>query len=294
VFHVKHRIRRLVEGEEAALDPFLATHTVSSMFMRSNLRRVGLVDRGEPYQATYVAAFDRGEVVGVVGHCWNGMLLVQAPAAVELLAPEAVAASGREVLGVSGPGEQVTRARRALGLESAETTEDSIDDLFSLELGAMKVPAALTEGRVTVRHPDAGELGLMADWSASFHREALGFADGPELRRNCSDQVRRLQEEGAQFVLDLAGAPVAYAAFNATLPDTVQLGGVWTPAAFRGRGYGRSVVAGALLAARAAGVTRAVLFTGPNNRAAQAAYHSLGFERVGDYGLVIFAGSGRL
>ncbi len=264
------------------------------MFMRSNLRRVGLVDRGQPYQATYVAAFDRGEVVGVVGHCWNGMLLVQAPELVELLVPEVVAASGREVFGLSGPGEQVVRARRALGLEAAETTEESIDDLFSLELGVTKVPAALAEQRVTVRHPDAGELDLMTDWSASFHREALGFADGPELRRNCSDQVRRLQAEGAQFVVDLAGAPVAYAAFNATLPDTVQLGGVWTPAAFRRRGYGRSVVAGALLAARAAGVTRAVLFTGPRNRAAQAAYRSLGFERVGDYGLVIFAGSGRL
>jgi hypothetical protein len=153
VFHVKHRIRRLVEGEEAALDPFLATHTASSMFMRSNLRRVGLVDRGEPYEATYVAAFDRGEVVGVVGHCWNGMLLVQAPELVELLAPEVVAVSGRQVFGLSGPGEQVVRARSALGLEAAETTEDSIDALFSLELGAMRVPAALAERRVTVRPP---------------------------------------------------------------------------------------------------------------------------------------------
>ncbi len=291
---MKHRIRRLVAGEEAALDPFLATHTTSSMFMRSNLRRVGLVDRGEPYQATYVAAFDRDAIVGVVGHCWNGMLLVQAPTLVELLAPEVVAASGRQVFGLSGPGEQVMRARLALGLESAETTEDSIDDLLSLQVAAMHVPAALTERRVTVRHPDAAEIDLMADWCASFHCEALGFIDAPELRRNCSDQVRRLQAEGGQFVLDLAGAPVAYAAFNATLPDTVQLGGVWTPREFRGRGYGRSIVAGALLAARAAGVTHAVLFTGPDNRAAQAAYRSLGFERVGDYGLVIFARPGGL
>jgi uncharacterized protein len=291
---VKHRIRRLVAGEETALDPFLATHTASSMFMRSNLRRVGLVDRGEPYQATYVAAFDRDAIVGVVGHCWNGMLLVQAPTLVELLAPEVVAASGRQVFGLSGPGEQVMRARRALGLESAETTEDSIDDLLSLQVAAMHVPAALTERRVTVRHPDAAEIDLMADWCASFHCEALGFIDAPELRRNCSDQVRRLQAEGGQFVLDLAGAPVAYAAFNATLPDTVQLGGVWTPREFRGRGYGRSIVAGALLAARAAGVRHAVLFTGPGNRAAQAAYRRLGFERVGDYGLVIFGRPGGL
>src|SRR5260221_9550182 len=85
------------------------------------------------------------------------------------------------------------RARLALGLESAETTEDSIDDLFSLQVAAMHVPADLTERRVTVRHPDAAEIDLMADWCASFHREALGFVNAPELRRNCSDQVRRLQ-----------------------------------------------------------------------------------------------------
>jgi uncharacterized protein len=291
---VKHRIRQLVEGEEAALDAFLSAHTESSMFLRSNLRRVGFVDRGEPYQATYVAGFDHDAIIGVAGHCWNGMLLVQAPELVESLAPAVVAASGRQVFGLSGPGDQVTRARRALGLERAATTEDSIDDLFWLELGAMKIPAALAEGRVTVRRPGAGEIDLVADWSTSFHREALGFIDGPELRRNCGDLVRRLQEEGAQFVLDLAGAPVAYAAFNAKLPNTVQLGGVWTPAEFRGRSYGRSIVAGALLAARAAGVSRAVLFTGPDNFAAQSAYGSLGFKRVGDYGLVIFAGSGRL
>jgi predicted GNAT family acetyltransferase len=95
-------------------------------------------------------------------------------------------------------------------------------------------------------------------------------------------------------VLDLSGVPVAYAAFNAMLPDTVQLGGVWTPPEFRSHGYGRSVVAGALLAAREAGAGRAVLFTNSDNHAAQSAYRSLGFARVGDYGLVIFRGFGRL
>ncbi len=294
MFHVKQEIRRLVEDEEAALDAFLSAHTDSSMFLRSNLRRVGFVDRGEPYQAIYVAAFDRGTIIGVAGHCWNGMLLVQAPQLVESLAPAVVAASKRPVLGLSGPGGQVARARQALGLEAASTLEASIDDLFALDLDVMKIPVGLSERRVTVRHPRTAEIDLMADWSAAFHREALGFADGPELRRNCADQVGRLQAEQAQFVLDLEGAPVAYAAFNANLPDAVQLGGVWTPSEYRGRGYARSVVAGALLIARKAGVRRAVLFTASDNRAAQAAYVSLGFTKVGEYGLVVFAGFGRL
>jgi uncharacterized protein len=287
MFHVKQRIRRLVTGDEAALEAFLAAYPESSMFLRANLRRVGLVDNGEPYQGTYVASFAGPEMTGAIAHFWNGTLHVQAPASVETLAPATVDASCRAVSGLLGPAEQVARARRALGLEAAATTTDSRDDLFALSLAALIAPPCIA--KTVIRAPRTEELDRMADWSASFHREALGFAGGAELERNCRDQVRRLQEERAQFVLAIAGEPVAYAAFNAVLPDVVQLGGVWTPPEFRGRGYGRRVVAGALLQARAAGADRAVLFTGPENNAAQSAYRSLGFARVGDYGLVIFA-----
>jgi uncharacterized protein len=69
----------------------------------------------------------------------------------------------------------------------------------------------------------------------------------------------------------------------------VQIGGVWTPPALRGKGYGKSVVAGSLLAARSQGVKRAILFTGPNNQAAQAVYQQIGFLPTGEkYGLVLF------
>jgi len=81
--------------------------------------------------------------------------------------------------------------------------------------------------------------------------------------------------------------PVSYSAFNAMLPEIVQIGGVWTPPALRGRGYGRSVVAGSLLAARKQNVRRAVLFADPLNPAAKRAYLSLGFRIVGDCGLVL-------
>jgi len=80
--------------------------------------------------------------------------------------------------------------------------------------------------------------------------------------------------------------------FNAMLPEMVQIGGVWTPAEFRGRGYARALVAGSLAAAREQGVRRAVLFANPANAAARAAYLAIGFEIVGDYGLVLLAPSG--
>ena len=62
---------------------------------------------------------------------------------------------------------------------------------------------------------------------------------------------------------------------------------MWTPPQLRGRGYARGVVGASLRDARAAGATRAILFTGDDNHAAQKAYRSLGFEVVGEYGLVL-------
>jgi len=192
------------------------------------------------------------------------------------------------------PGDQVTRAQSALGLVRGEATEDSTDDLFALDLATLQIPAALAEGRIVVRHPVATELALVTEWSVAFNCEALGFGESAELRRNCAELIGRLQVERAHFVLQEAGTAVAYAAFNAMLPDMVQLGGVWTPPPLRGRGYARNVVAGALLAARATGVKRATLFTENDNYAAQSAYRSLGFAKVGGYGIVIFPESERL
>jgi predicted GNAT family acetyltransferase len=71
------------------------------------------------------------------------------------------------------------------------------------------------------------------------------------------------------------------------LPDVVQIGGVYTPPALRSRGYARAVVAGSLAAAAAMGVGRSILFTGRDNVAARRAYESIGYRRIGDYGLVV-------
>jgi len=90
-------LRLLRPGDEAALDTFLARHADTSMFLRSNARSAGLTDRGQPMQATYVAALEGGRIAGVAAHCWNGMVLVQAPEGGHAAAAalEAVRRSGR-------------------------------------------------------------------------------------------------------------------------------------------------------------------------------------------------------
>jgi len=284
-------LRLLRPGDEAALDTFLARHADTSMFLRSNARSAGLTDRGQPMQATYVAVLDGERIRGVAAHCWNGMVLVQAPDAADApaVAREAVRRSRRTVTGFSGPWSQVVAAREALGLGAAPTTKDSRDELYVLDLTRLVVPPELASGTLRCRHPTQSELELLADWRVRFAVEALGATDGPDLRQASTDDVRLQHDRGTDWLLLAGAAPVSYSVFNAMLPDIVQIGGVWTAPEFRGRGYARSVVAGSLLSARKQGIERAVLFADPTNEGARRAYLFLGFRIVGDYGLVLLA-----
>jgi GNAT superfamily N-acetyltransferase len=280
-------IRALGAGDESALEAFLIRHADFSMFLRSNSRAAGLVYEGKPLQAEYVAAFDGGDIVAVAAHCWNNMLLVQAPIDVAAVARAAVEQSRRPVAGLSGPADQVLAARSALGLDDRPAPKFGREELFALDLKDLVVPAPLGDGRWICRRPRSDELEFLIDWRVDFAREALQFPDSPTLHSECEHELRLVYERGSNWVLDDGGL-VSYSAFNARLPDIVQIGGVWTPRELRGRGYGRAVVAGSLLEVRETGVRRAVLFA--ERQDAKRAYQGIGFRVVGDYGLILFSG----
>jgi ribosomal protein S18 acetylase RimI-like enzyme len=282
-------IRLLTSSDDQArLESFLDRHIETSVFLRSNVMAAGLVDRGEPLQATYVAAFAQSDVVGVAAHSWNGNILVQAPTALEDVVRQAVKRSGRAVNGIIGPYQQVVSARTALGLNETASHSDGRERLFSLRLSDLVVPEALASGALECRGPHANELALLASWRADYCIETLGGRDGPELRAQSAEIVARLQRGLAHWVLLAGNDIVSYSAFNARLPGIAQIGGVFTPRALRSRGYARAVVAGSLLGARRDGVERAILFTPEANTAAQRAYQAIGFRHIGDFGLLLF------
>ena len=273
-------------GDETLLEAFLAGRPESSMFLRSNARGAGLVYRGAPLEADYAACVQGGAVVAVAAHCWNGMILVQAPDGPADVARAVVRRSGRPVSGVSGPLDQVLATCRALALPVAWAHKQGHEGLFALDLRDLIVPPLLAQGAVTCRRPRGDELALLAQWRVAFSIEALHRSDGAALRAACEEEIRQTHGRGVAWLLTAAAEPVAFAAFNAALPDIVQVGGVWVPPPLRNRGYSRAVVAGALLAARASGVARAVLFA--ENPAAIRSYQAIGFRRIGEYGLMLF------
>ncbi len=281
-------LRRLASGDESALEAYLCRYADSSMFLRSNLRAAGLSYEGKPYQAVYAASFKNGEIQGVAAHCWNDIVLVQAAESPGLLAAECVRESGRMVDGISGPWWQVLEARAALGLARTPALAEGRDYLYGLDLGKLRIPAA--PGQAECRRPLPTELELLVNWRLSYLFATHRRRRSKEVRSECAEEIRRFQAEGAQWVLDVGGQIVAYAAFPGRIPGMVQVGGVWTPPAHRQKGYAKAVVAGALQHARDhEEARRAVLFTSETNVPAQSAYEALGFEMVGEYCLTLFA-----
>lgn len=280
-------IRTLAPGDQDALEAFLRPRVESSIFLLSNSRQAGLIDRGERLEGTYFAAFEGRRIAGVVAHYWLGNLIFQAPAHLRALVDAAVAAEVRPIGGLLGPSEQVQRAREVLDWTDAELQLDEEEGLYALDLAEMVLPEPLRSGRLHGRRMERRDLDRVAEWRVGYHLEALGAEETPELRAECRVEIESSFEQGLTWVLEDGGELVASTSFNATIAEAVQVGGVWTPPALRGRGYGRVVVAVSLLDARAEGVERSILFTGDDNVPARRAYDALGYRRIGDHRIVL-------
>jgi RimJ/RimL family protein N-acetyltransferase len=282
-------IRILHPGDQPALEAFCLPRVESSMFLIGNSRLSGLVDRGQPYQGTYAAAFEGTAMIGVVAHYWNQMLMLQAPCHLDELWQVAIRASGRPIGGALGPNEQVLALKGRLGLDAAPShiRMDDAEKLYRLSLDDLIVPEGLRSGRLVARRIEARDIDLVVEWKAGLSVESLNDEDTPALRERLRASVERSVGEGRTWVLEDQGRPVATSGFNTAIREAVQIGGVYTPPRYRRRGYARSVVAASLLAARAEGAETAILFTGHDNLPAQKAYTALGFCHIGEYRMLM-------
>ncbi len=256
---------------------FLRDRLESSMFLLSNLADHGLKGTHPNAMRLWVAG---GPVSGVVGLTNGGMLLPQWqggdwPALRPLIAR-------RPVAGLVGEAEQVAAARRELGLATAATRMANDEQGFALDLAALRLPDC---GGYHLRPPGPDDRALMVGWRRAALEETQGVAPEASLilaKRDVEGWIAR----GSHRLLVHEGAAVAMTGFNATLPDAVQVGGVFTPPALRGRGHARRAVGLHLAEGHAAGASRALLFA--TNPAAIRAYTSLGFVPKGEIALVLF------
>lgn len=277
----------LAPRDRPALEKFLNQCWASSMFLRTNLFWGGLEQGRERYKGLYVAAFYDGDITDVAAHYWNDNVILQAPNFPIELALAAVKESGQIVNGVIGPWEQVKAAEPELDLDRSRLGKVVPEYLYALDLRDLNIPEHLTSGAVQTRQAKARDIDKLVQWRRVYDRVTMGFPEHAIDDDRNREMFLDMLEDKRLWVLEQDGVLGAMSNFSAVLPNAVQVGGVYTDEAQRGRGHGRSVVAGSLRDAREAGATEALLFTEVDNIPAQKAYESLGFEQVGDYGMVV-------
>lgn len=289
------RVTRLGPDDEAALQAFLVRHAETSMFLRSNLARAGLVYDGEPYQGEYLGTCTGGgEVCGVLAHYWNGNIMVQAPeesALKALIAAFRVGAT-RPVAGVLGPDIQVRTTIRGLMLDDADFAINRSEGFYVLELSDLIVPKGRGTDGCSVTPAAALSQDLLRQWLRAYEIEALGATAGEAQEVRVAERAEKMTAEPNYWALWVGKSPVALCGFNASLPDIVQIGPVWTPPEHRKQGHARTILAAALTEVRSKGVQKAVLFT--DNFAAAKAYEAIGFTRTGSYRVALLKEPARL
>lgn len=257
------------------------------MILRSNLARAGIVDEGRPLQGTYVGAFVGDELEGLATLYWNGNLVLAGGPHVTALTEMLATRTPEGFRGILGTASEVVEARRVVEARFGRPIRKHNDEiLYALPLADLVVPEALV--RLVARAPKEDEKAFLLDWRMKYQAELSAVPDTPEQRVRERGLMEAFHADGHDILLLDGTTPVAYSGFNASLPDMVQIGGVFTPPELRRRGYARCAVAASLVAARSRGVKRAILFTGRQNTAAQCTYLALGFRPIGDYALTIF------
>ncbi len=279
----------LTPADREPLERFLRQRLEHSMFLLSNLRTAGMDDRGGPFDGIYAAAWDGDEIVGVVCHYRRGNLAINAPSDAVSLAAAVLDATGRPMLGAVGPEAQVDAVTEALAIPSDPRTVqcDEREILYRLELDRLRCPPTLRDGSVVGRLLEERDVPTVIEWTVRYRVESVGDPEDDALWDKVRESIPHAVGRGDVWVLEHDGQRVAKTAFNARLPDAVQIGGVFTPSALRSRGHGRAAVASHLRWARDQGVDTAILFAGRDNPAARRAYEAIGFEAIGRYRVLI-------
>jgi RimJ/RimL family protein N-acetyltransferase len=260
---------------------FLTRHSDTSMFALSNLAQHGM-DNDHPRALRCWLNQAAGQITDVLTITTEGMAMTQCPTfGPDDWAKAAQITAGIPLIGIIGPAVQARAFGAAAGLAHAPATLNQDEPFMALDLSALAVPT----GPAQIVPLAAAPRQTVYDWMTAYQVEALG-SDLPQARDRAEYSLAAYLAAGSHVVLMLGATPLAMTGFNAQLPGIVQIGGVYTPPELRSQGHARRALALHLAQARAAGVTRAVLFSA--STAAARAYSAIGFRQTGDWTLCLF------
>jgi hypothetical protein len=123
---------------------------------------------------------------------------------------------------------------------------------------------------------------ILLEWWRAFGIEALGDR-GPDEERVARNVDHKLSDAAGGIALwEDEGRPVSAVGFGSPTPGGIRIGPVYTPPAFRGRGYASALTAHVSAEQLAAGRSFCFLYTDLANPTSNKIYVDIGYERVCD------------
>lgn len=284
--------RQLIETDRIQADHFLSQHSETCLFMRSNIANAGIVYRGLRYQGDHYAAFEGDKIIGIIGHYWNGNVMIQMKnddaLPIDMLRQDILNnafQTNHPIRGALGPDNQVQLFLKYKDLRKWARQYNTKEHLLGLDLHKLQIPEQCSDPDYSIRPPVEADRDLMVYWRYEFEVET-GLSDNtPETKKRVREDVQEFMTNGRYWLFEYQKQPVAFVGFNAVVMDTVQPGGVWTPPQHRNKGYARAATAMILQLARDEwGKEKSVIFT--SNPAAEKAYVSLGYQFFGHFALI--------
>ncbi|KTD41817.1 GNAT family N-acetyltransferase [Legionella parisiensis] len=281
-------IKKLDELHTDELSSYLNHYQETTMFIRNNLYHSGITYHDEPFHGEYYGSFENKQLNGVLAHYWNGNVMMQAEnfSALSALVEEFELKRTRPIAGILGEDSQANFVIDKLNLESSLFAINYQEKLFLLNIEKVIIPQAIHSFSCTLKTVQECDRDVIKEWLIAYHIEALGDdTNNAKLEESIIDEIQDKQISQNRWVLFVNNTPVSLCGFNATLPDIVQLGPVYTPPTLRNKGFARIAVYLCLKQAAARQVKRAILFT--NDNSAICVYQALGFHQIGKYRLAL-------
>jgi RimJ/RimL family protein N-acetyltransferase len=279
-------IREQGPEDRTQIEALLTARITEAMFPLVNLRDHGLAKGDFPSPHEHAPRFWRtGD--SLIALTRAGILLPLLDGIPDLSGLKATL-HGLKVTGAVGPAASARPILNALGLDGLPANTNRDEPGLTLDLTRLAIP---DRPGTALRPIVPDDLPLLSDWREAYVGEVLGQTGTSARIRAEAELASYLANDSHRLLLD-HGTPVAMTGFNATLPEIVQVGGVYTPPELRGKGYARRAVALHLAEARASGVIRAVLFAASD--AAARAYRAIGFQPAKPFTLFLLATPARI
>jgi predicted GNAT family acetyltransferase len=213
-----------------------------------------------------------GRIVGAAMHTPPHHLFVsRMPAAAARSLANLVADARRDLPGVNGAVE-ATGPFAATWAARTGRTSTVITAMRMYRLGQLTWPQGVAGEAAAAVTPR--DIELVASWLAAFHEEAQPHAPVWDWRALAERRVRA----GQVHLWRNGDAAVSLAGVSAPAAGVARVGPVYTPPAYRRRGFGAAVTAEATAAGLSAGADYAVLYTDLANPTSNSIYQSIGYK----------------